>query len=69
MAYRRWLLNDSIRQYLTAGELDQMHLAFSPVLLGNGEHLLAGINLLKLGFKVAEIATGEGATHVVLTQV
>ena len=59
----------TIRQYLTAGHVDEMHLAFSPVLLGEGEHLLMGINLPKLGFRVAEIATGEGATHVVLTRV
>jgi len=27
-----------------------MHLALSPVLLGRGESLLAGIDLLKLGY-------------------
>src|SRR5215470_5956420 len=41
----------TIRQYLTAGLIDEMHLAISPVLLGEGEALLAGLNLPKLGFK------------------
>ena len=59
----------TIRQYLRAGEIDEMHLAFSPVLLGEGERLLAGINLPKLGFQVTGTATGEGATHVVLARV
>src|SRR5689334_22863133 len=34
----------TIRQYLSAGLVDEMHLAISPVLLGTGEHLLAGID-------------------------
>ena len=31
----------TIRQYLTAGLIDEIHLVISPVLLGRGEHLLA----------------------------
>jgi dihydrofolate reductase len=56
----------TIRQYLTAGLIDEMHLAFSPALLGEGEHLFAGINLHALGFKVAERTFGENAMHVIL---
>jgi dihydrofolate reductase len=41
----------TIRQYLTAGQIDEMHLAFSPVLLGEGENLFAGLDLPKLGFR------------------
>src|SRR5262249_34246272 len=40
---------DTIRQYLRAGLIDEMHLAIAPVLLGSGEHLLAGLDLPKLG--------------------
>ena len=58
----------TIRQYLTAGQIDEMHLAFSPVLLGEGEHLFAGLHLPKLGFKPAQITAGEEATHVILTR-
>jgi dihydrofolate reductase len=54
----------TIRQYLVAGQIDEMHLAVSPVLLGEGEHLFQGINLHELGFKVARVVAGENATHV-----
>jgi dihydrofolate reductase len=56
----------TIRQYLTAGTIDEMHLAQSPVLLGEGEHLFAGINLHLLGFQVVRRVEGEAATHLIL---
>ena len=49
-----------------AGAIDEMHLAMSPVLLGDGEHLFAGINLHKLGFLVEKTVAGERAGHVVM---
>jgi dihydrofolate reductase len=58
----------TIRQYLQAGLVDEMHLAVSPVLLGSGEALLAGIDLPALGFKVTEHVPTPAATHVVLTR-
>lgn len=58
----------TIRQYLRAGLLDEMHLAVAPVLLGRGELLLHGIDLPALGWQVAEHAAGENATHVVLAR-
>jgi dihydrofolate reductase len=57
---------DAIRQYLRAGLIDEMHLAVSPVLLGSGEHLLAGIDTPKLGYRCVEHVATPGATHVVL---
>jgi len=57
---------ETIRQYLRAGLLDEMHLAISPLLLGSGEHLLGGIDLLALGYRVTEHVAAEGATHVVV---
>jgi dihydrofolate reductase len=45
---------------------DEMHLAFSPVLLGEGENLFAGLNLPKLGFRPVQTTAGEHATHVIL---
>ncbi len=56
----------TIRQYLTAGLIDQMHLALSPVLLGEGEHLFCGINLHELGFTSVKTVAGENATHVLM---
>jgi len=58
----------TIRQYLRAGLVDEMHLAISPILLGRGEHLLDGIDLPKLGFRLAEHVASEKATHVVLAR-
>jgi dihydrofolate reductase len=54
----------TIRQYLVAGQIDDMHLAMSPVLLGEGEALFVGINLHQLGLRVARTVAGENATHV-----
>ena len=58
----------TIRQYLQAGLVDELHLAISPVLLGTGEHLLGGIDLKKLGYECTEHVPTEQATHVVLTR-
>lgn len=56
----------TIRQYLSAGLIDEMHFAVSPILLGSGEHLFAGIDTPKLGYRCAEHAATANATHVVL---
>ena len=58
----------TIRQYLLAGLIDELHLAISPVLLGQGEHLLAGIDLPKLGYTVTQHAPSPHAAHVVITR-
>lgn len=56
----------AIRQYLTAGLVDELHLAISPVLLGRGEHLLAGLDLPGLGYRCVEHVPTPAATHAVL---
>ena len=53
-----------IRQGLVAGQIDEMHLAISPILLGEGEHLFSGINLAQLGYTPFRTVHGENATHV-----
>ena len=58
----------TIRQYLRAGLIDQMHLAISPVLLGSGEHLLADIDAAKLGYQCVEHVPTQNTTHVVLAR-
>jgi dihydrofolate reductase len=58
----------TVRQYLQAGEIDEMHLAIAPVVLGRGEALFAGLDLPALGFSVTEHAVTDRATHVVLTK-
>ena len=58
----------AIREYLEAGLVDEMHLAISPVLLGAGEHLFAGLDLPKLGYQRTEHAPTPHATHVVFAK-
>jgi dihydrofolate reductase len=56
----------TVRQYLQARLIDQLHLAVRPVLLGSGEALFQGIDLRALGYECAESSAGERATHMVL---
>jgi dihydrofolate reductase len=56
----------TVRQYLKAGLIDELHFAISPVLLGQGEAMFAGLDLHAMGFKVTEHVATELATHVVL---
>jgi dihydrofolate reductase len=58
----------TVRQYLRAGLIDEMHLAISPVLLGSGEHLFADIDTVGLGYRCTEHVPTQNATHVVLTR-
>jgi dihydrofolate reductase len=58
----------TIRQYLTARAIDELHLAVSPVLLGGGEPLLAGIDLPGLGYAITEHVPTAKATHVVISK-
>ncbi|MBV8200906.1 MAG: dihydrofolate reductase [Acidobacteria bacterium] len=58
----------TIHQYLRAGLVDELHLAISPVLLGGGESFFAGLDLPELGYRLAELVPGAGATHVLITK-
>ncbi len=53
----------TVRQYLALNAIDEMHLALSPAVLGDGEPLLAGIDLQRLGFTVAEHVSTAAAMH------
>jgi dihydrofolate reductase len=58
----------TIRQYLQAGLIDELHLAISPILLGSGEHLFANLDALALGYQCTEHVATAGAMHYVLTK-
>jgi dihydrofolate reductase len=53
----------TIRQYLRAGLVDEMHTVVSPVLLGSGERVMGGIDLPALGYECTGHVAGENATH------
>ncbi|MBG1233088.1 dihydrofolate reductase family protein [Aestuariivirga litoralis] len=55
----------TVRNGLLAGLVDHLHLAISPLVMGKGENLLAGIDLAKLGYSCVETKAGEGALHLV----
>ncbi|HEX2725745.1 MAG TPA: dihydrofolate reductase family protein [Beijerinckiaceae bacterium] len=58
----------TIRQYLSARLIDHMHVVASPVVLGSGEALFAGIDLPALGYEVTAHVPSEKATHLVLAK-
>lgn len=58
----------TIRQYLEAKLLDELHLAFAPTLMGSGENLLAGLNLPALGYRITRHVASDNALHVVVTR-
>jgi dihydrofolate reductase len=58
----------TVREYLQAGLVDELHFAISPVVLGRGEAMFAGIDLPTLGFRVTETASTEHAMHLVLAK-
>jgi dihydrofolate reductase len=58
----------TLRQYLRAGLIDELHLAVRPVLLGSGEHLMSGIDLRTLGYECVRSVAGDRATHVFLSK-
>jgi len=58
----------TVRQYLEARLIHELHVAIAPILLGTGEHLFAGIDLPALGYACTEHVATPAATHVVLTR-
>jgi len=58
----------TIREYLNARLIDEMHLAVRPLLLGAGENLMHGIDLRALGYQCTDHAAGERALHVTIAR-
>jgi dihydrofolate reductase len=58
----------TIRQYLREKLIDELHVVISPILLGSGESLFAGLDLVSLGYRCRASVATEHATHVVLSR-
>lgn len=58
----------TIRQYLQAGLIDELHIAISPILLGSGEHLFTDLDTVALGYSCTEHVATTAAMHCVLTK-
>ncbi len=58
----------TVREYLQAGDIDELHYVVSPVVLGRGEAMFAGIDLPAMGYRVSERVTTPTAMHVVMTR-
>jgi dihydrofolate reductase len=54
----------TVRQFLQARLIDEMHLCLRPVLMGSGEHLWQGVDLHALGYECTRTVPGERATHL-----
>ena len=58
----------TVREYLKARLIDEMHIVVSPVVLGGGESLFGGLDLPRLGYEVTEHIATEAAMHVALSK-
>jgi dihydrofolate reductase len=58
----------TVRQFLKAGYIDELHLAVSPLFLGSGEHLLRDIDMVSLGYTTVQRVEGELATHILISK-
>ena len=58
----------TVRQYVQAGHVDEIHLAVAPVALGKGESLFSGLDLPALGYRTVEHVPTDRATHIVLAK-
>jgi dihydrofolate reductase len=56
----------TVRQYLQARLIDELHIAVRPIFLGQGENLFAGLDLPELGYQVESSVHGENATHLLI---
>jgi dihydrofolate reductase len=59
---------ETVRQFVLAGHVDEIHLAVAPVVFGQGEALFAGIDLRALGYRTVEHVPTERVTHIVLAR-
>lgn len=59
---------ETVKQYVQAGHVDEIHLALAPVALGQGEALFTGLDLRAFGYRTVEHVATDRATHIVLAK-
>ena len=57
---------NTIRQYLKAQLVDELHLVVSPIILGSGENLFLNLDLRSLGYKCVKNVSSDKAMHLVI---
>jgi dihydrofolate reductase len=58
----------TVKQYIQAGHVDEIHLAVAPTAIGQGESLFSGLDLRALGYRTVEHVPTARATHIVLAK-
>ena len=58
----------TIRQFLDADLIDQMHVAIVPIVLGRGERLWDGLEELEQRFNIEAVSSPSGVTHLTFTR-
>lgn len=56
----------TLREAFERRYIDEAHFAVSPVVLGRGEAVFAGLDLPALGYTVTRQVAGEGANHLLI---
>jgi dihydrofolate reductase len=58
----------TVRQFLEADLIDEMHLVVAPILLGRGERLWDGLEGLQERFDIEAVSSPSGVTHLTFTR-
>jgi dihydrofolate reductase len=58
----------TVRQYLRAGLVDELHVALVPILLGAGERLFDDLGAAVDEYECEELASSHAVAHVRLTR-
>jgi len=57
-----------IRDFVTAGLVDHMHLVVVPILLGRGERIWDGLEGIESDYEIESVSSPSGVTHVTFTR-
>ena len=58
----------TVRQFLAADLVDEMHIVTVPIVLGRGERLWDGLEDLEQRFNIEAVSSPSGVTHLTFTR-